>query len=45
MLKNDFRAAIRFLLRSKTYTLINISGLATGMLKVGRCQVSDINLT
>ena len=31
MLKNYFRVAIRFLLRNKTYTLINISGLAIGM--------------
>lgn len=31
MLKNYFRIAFRNLLRSKTFTLINISGLAVGM--------------
>ena len=31
MLKNYFHVAIRFLLRNKIYTLVNISGLAIGM--------------
>ncbi len=42
MLKNYLTIAIRNLLRSKTYTLINIAGLAVGM---AVCTICHFHIT